>query len=59
MFFTVIKSRRIRWVGLVTRTRYRGNTYRVLVVKPEGKRRLGRHRNERESNVEMDISELG
>ena len=39
--------------------RERGNTYAVLVVKPEGKRRLGRHRNEWESNVKMDLTEFG
>jgi hypothetical protein len=36
----VIKSRTIRLVGHVTRTRERIGTYRVLLGKPEGKRPL-------------------
>jgi len=36
--FTVIKLRRNGWVGLVAHTRERGNTYTILVVKPEGRR---------------------
>jgi hypothetical protein len=36
----VIKSRRIRLVGRVTRTRERIGTYRVLLGKPEGKKPL-------------------
>jgi hypothetical protein len=38
----VIKSRRMRWVGHVTRTGR--SAYRTLVGKPDGKRPLGRHR---------------
>jgi len=40
----VIKSRRMRWVGHVTRMGERRSVYRVLVGKPEGKRPLGRPR---------------
>jgi hypothetical protein len=36
-----IKSRRIRWVGLVRMVEMR-NAYSILVGKPEGKRPLGR-----------------
>jgi len=46
-------------VGLVAHTRARGNTYMVLVVKPEGKRQLVRPRNEWESNMKMGHTELG
>jgi len=38
----VIKSRRMRWVGHVTRMGDERGVYRVLVGKPEGKRPLGR-----------------
>jgi hypothetical protein len=33
-----IKSRRMRWVGHVARMGEKRNAYRILVVKPEGKR---------------------
>ena len=37
----VIKSRRMRWAGHVTRMGEKRGVYRVLVRKPEGKRPLG------------------
>jgi hypothetical protein len=37
----IIKSRRMRWVGLVGRIGEKGNMYRLLLGKPEGKRPLG------------------
>ena len=40
----VIKSRRFRWAGHVACMGTRRGAYRVLVVRPEGKRPLGRHR---------------
>jgi len=40
----VIKSRRMRWVGLVAHMEERRDVYRVLVGKPEEKRLLGRPR---------------
>jgi hypothetical protein len=36
----VIKSRRMRWAGHVARMGERRGVYRILVVKPEGKRPL-------------------
>jgi len=36
-FVRVIKSRRMRWAGHVTRMGERRGVYRVLVGKPEGK----------------------
>jgi hypothetical protein len=33
--------------------------YRVLVVKPEGKRPLGRHRHRWEDNIKMGFQEVG
>ena len=38
----VIKSRRMRWAGHVSRMGEERGAYRVLVGKPEGKRPLGR-----------------
>jgi hypothetical protein len=40
----MIKSRRMRWTGHVTRVGKKRNTCRLLVRKPEGKRPLGRPR---------------
>jgi hypothetical protein len=40
----VIKSQRIRWAEYVACMGARRGAYRVLVVRPEGKRLLGRHR---------------
>ena len=36
-----LKSRRLRWAGRVARIEQSRSAYRVLVGKPEGKRRLG------------------
>jgi hypothetical protein len=41
---TVIKSRRIRWVGHVARLEAMRNAYNILVGKSEGKRPLRRSR---------------
>ena len=40
--FRVMESRRMVWVGHVTRTVERRGVYKDLVGKPEGKRPLGR-----------------
>jgi hypothetical protein len=37
----------------------KGNAYRILVGKPEGKRPLGRPRCRREDNLGMDLREIG
>ena len=51
----VIKSRRMRWAGLVARMGEGRGVYRVLVGKPEGKRPLGRPRRRWEDNIRMDL----
>ena len=51
----VIKSRRMRCAGHVERTGERRGEYRVLVVKREGKRQLGRLRRRCEDNIKMDL----
>jgi hypothetical protein len=55
----VIKSRRMRWAGHVARMGERGVVYRVLVGKPEGKRRLGRPWRRWDDNIKMDLQEVG
>jgi hypothetical protein len=55
----VIKSRRMRWVGQVAYVGERKGVYRVLVVKPEGRRLLGRPRHRWEDNIKKDHQEVG
>jgi hypothetical protein len=52
-FFAVrmIKSRRMRWAGLVAPMKEKRNAYRILVGKPEGKRPLGRPRRRWVDNI--------
>jgi hypothetical protein len=37
----------------------KGNAYRILVGKPEGKRPLGRPRRRWVNNIKMDLREIG
>ena len=53
----VIKSRKMRWAGHLARMG-RG-VYRVLVRKTEGKRPLGRPKHRWNSNIKMDLKEVG
>jgi hypothetical protein len=55
----IIKWRRMRWVGHVARMGEKGNVYRLLMGKPEGKRPLGRPRHRWIDNIEMDLLEIG
>jgi len=55
----VIKSRRMRWAGHVTRMEEGRGVYRFMVGKPEGKRPLGRTRRRWEDNIKMDLQEVG
>jgi hypothetical protein len=54
-----IKSRRMRWAGHVARMGEGRNVYRVLVGKPEGKRKLERPRCGLEDGLRMDLREIG
>jgi hypothetical protein len=54
----MIKSRRMRWTGHVTRTKEKINAYRILVRKPEGKRPLGRQRRRGVDNIKIDLKIL-
>jgi hypothetical protein len=55
----VIKSRMLRWAGHVARMEEGRGVYRVWVVRPEGKRSLGRPRRRWEDNIKMDLREIG
>jgi hypothetical protein len=55
----IIKSRRMRWAVHVARMGVKRNAYRLLVVKPEGKRPLGRPRRRWVDNIRMDLGEVG
>jgi hypothetical protein len=55
----IIKSRRMRWAGHVTRTGEKRNAERLLVGKPVGKRPLGRPRFRWVDNIRMDLGEVG
>jgi hypothetical protein len=55
----MIKSRRMRWAGHVARRLEKGNAYRILVGKPEGKRQLGRPRRKWLDNIKVDLREIG
>jgi hypothetical protein len=50
----MMKSRRMRWAGHVSRMGELRNAYRILVGKPEGKRPLGRPRRKWVDNTEID-----
>jgi hypothetical protein len=55
----IIKSRRRRWAGHVTRMGEMRNDYRLLVGKPERKRPLGRPRRRWVDNIRMYLGEVG
>jgi len=55
----VIKSRRMRWAGLVARMGEERRAYRVLLGKPEGRRPLGRPRRRWVDNIRMDLQYVG
>jgi hypothetical protein len=55
----MIKSRRMRWARHVARMGEKRNAYKVLVVKPETKRPLGRPRCRWVVNIRLDLVEVG
>ena len=54
----VIKSRRLRWAGLVVRMEEGRSAFKMLAGKPTGKRPLGRPRRRWEDNIRMDLKEI-
>jgi hypothetical protein len=55
----IMKARRMRWAGHVSRMGEKRNAYRLLVGKPEGRRPLGRPRHRWLDNIRMDLVEVG
>jgi hypothetical protein len=53
--FRVIKSGRKRWEEHVARMGAMRNAFKILVVKSEGKRPVGRHKYRWEDNIETDL----
>jgi hypothetical protein len=51
----MIKSRRMRWAGHITRMGEKRNAYRILVEKPEIKRPLGRPICRWMDNIKMNV----
>jgi hypothetical protein len=54
----MIQSRSLRWVGNVAHVDGKRNAYKTFVVKPEGKRPLGRLRRRWEDNIKIDIGQV-
>ena len=55
----VIKSRRLRWAGHITRMEEGRSAVKILAGKPTGKRLLGRPRRRWEDDIRMDLEEIG
>jgi hypothetical protein len=55
----LIKSRRMRWMGLVARMGERRGAYRILVERPERRRPLERPRRRWDVNTKMVLDEVG
>ena len=55
----MIKSRRLRWAGHVARMEEGRSAFKMLTVKPTGKRPLGRPRRRWEDNIRIDLKEIG
>ena len=58
-FIRAIKSRRMRWAGLVACMGNRRGAYRVLVGRRELKRPLWRPGHRWEDNIKIDVEEVG
>jgi hypothetical protein len=54
----VIKSRRFRWAGHVTRMEEDSSAFKILTGKLTGKRPLGRPSHRWEDNIRMDLEEI-
>jgi hypothetical protein len=55
----MIKSRKMRWAGQAASMGDMRGGYRVLVVKPEGKKLLERSRRRWKSNIKIYLHEVG
>jgi hypothetical protein len=52
---SVMKARRVRWAGRVTRMEWKKNGYRGLVGKFEGKKMFERTRHTGQHNIKMGL----
>jgi hypothetical protein len=55
----IIKSRRMRWAGLLASMFEKRNAYTVLVGKLKEKKQLGRHRRRWEDCSKLHLREIG
>jgi hypothetical protein len=55
----VMKSRRMKYAGLVAHMGETRNSYKTLARKPKGKRPPGRPRHRWKNNIRMDLTEIG
>ena len=54
----IVKSRKLRWAGHVTRMENERGAWKLLVGKPEGKRPVGRRRIRWENNINHDLRKV-
>ena len=55
----VIKSRILKWAGHLARMKEDRSSFKILTIKPIGKKPLGRPRRIWEGNIRMDLKEIG
>ena len=55
----LIKSRKIKWSGHVSRMGDRRGAYRVSVGRPEGRRPIERRKARWEDNIKIDFQDVG
>ena len=55
----LIKSRRLRWAGHVTRIEEGRSAFKILTDTPTGKTSLGMPRRRWEDNIRMDLDGIG
>ena len=55
----MIKSRILRWAGLIARMEEGRSAFKILTGKPTGKRPLGRTRRRWEDNIRVNLEEIG
>ena len=53
------KASILRWAGHVARMEEARSAFKILTIKPTGKRPLGRPRRRWEDNIRMDLEEIG
>ena len=58
-FLSVIKSRRLNWIGHLVRMEIGRNVFIIFTDKPTGKRPLGSLSCRWDDNIIMDIKEIG